>query len=209
MQDIIEQFRATLPPILLGTALDDLTGKAICWGTIQNKRSRGEIPDECFVRSGPRVLVLRDPFLDWWGATLRPAGETKAHHTPLPRPGRQSANRNQPAASPDSVDRALPSAVPTGAARTPIKNRPQLRRCDRNAATPPPTPPLCDDSKSRFLGQERPQQNPGFLAQRRHDERCADPDVTPPSATPASIPSPVDRQRRSRARLSGHAGDSQ
>jgi hypothetical protein len=94
MQDFVEQLRANLPPIISGTAIDGLTGNAICWATIQNKRSRGEIPDECFVRSGPRVLVLRDPFLDWWGATLRPVGETKAHHTPVPRTGRRSAHKD-------------------------------------------------------------------------------------------------------------------
>jgi hypothetical protein len=118
MQDIIEQLRATLPPIFLGTTLDDLTGKAICWATTQNKRSRGEIPDECFVRSGPRVLVLRDPFLDWWGATLRPAGETRAQHTPVPRAGRRSANKDALLTGPNDrpphpgVDAAAPRRDP-------------------------------------------------------------------------------------------------
>src|SRR5271154_5218374 len=84
MKEMIEQLRAALPAIFLGTAIDLLTGKAICWGTIQNKRCRGGIPDECFVRSGPRLLVIRDRFLDWWATTLHPAVETKVHHTPAP-----------------------------------------------------------------------------------------------------------------------------
>ena len=97
MQEIIEQLRQALPPIYLGAASDDLTGGAICWGTVQNKRSRGEIPDECFVRSGPRVLVIRDRFLDWWGATLRPARETNSRYAPQLRVVQRKQPRNKPA----------------------------------------------------------------------------------------------------------------
>jgi hypothetical protein len=61
---IIDELRAALPPLFLGGRIGELTGGAINWGTIQNKRSRREIPDECFVRSGVRVLVRRDPFLN-------------------------------------------------------------------------------------------------------------------------------------------------
>jgi hypothetical protein len=90
MQDVIEQLRQALPPIFLGSASDELTGGAINWGTTQNKRCKGEIPDECFVRSGPRVLVIRDKFLDWWASTLTPARATNAAHTPpLPRAGQR------------------------------------------------------------------------------------------------------------------------
>jgi hypothetical protein len=73
MHDIIDELRAALPPVWLGSRTDELTGGAINWGTTQNRRSRGEIPDECFARSGARVLVLRDPFLAWWATTLSPA----------------------------------------------------------------------------------------------------------------------------------------
>jgi hypothetical protein len=90
MQDVIEQLRQALPPIFLGSASDDLTGGAINWGTTQNKRCKGEIPDDCFVRSGPRVLVIRDKFLDWWATTLRPARATAAlHEPPVPHAGRR------------------------------------------------------------------------------------------------------------------------
>jgi len=89
MEEVIEQLRRALPPIFLGSATDDLTGGAICWGTVQNKRCRGEIPDECFVRSGLRVLVVRDRFLDWWSATLRPARETSRRYAPQPRAGQR------------------------------------------------------------------------------------------------------------------------
>jgi hypothetical protein len=70
MREVIEELRQALPPIFLGTHVDEMTGGAIHWPTIQNKRSKREIPDDCFVKSGPKVLVRRDPFLDWWVTTL-------------------------------------------------------------------------------------------------------------------------------------------
>jgi hypothetical protein len=70
VQHVIEQLRQELPPVFAGPSLDKLTGDAIRWRTIQNRRSQREIPDECFFRSGTRVLVLRDKFLNWWETTL-------------------------------------------------------------------------------------------------------------------------------------------
>ena len=61
MHNIIDDLRAALPPVWLGTRTDELTGGAICWGTTQNRRSRGEIPDECFARSGTRDPGSRAP----------------------------------------------------------------------------------------------------------------------------------------------------
>jgi hypothetical protein len=78
MQKIIDQLRNELPSIFAGPSVEELTGGAINWGTVQNKRSRREIPDECFVRSGTRVLVLRDPFLNWWATTLSEARQPVA-----------------------------------------------------------------------------------------------------------------------------------
>jgi hypothetical protein len=69
----IDELRDALPPIFLGSRINKLTGDAINWGTIQNKRSKGQIPDGCFLRSGVRVLVRRDPFLNWWRTTLTDA----------------------------------------------------------------------------------------------------------------------------------------
>jgi hypothetical protein len=94
MQKLIEQLRQALPPVFLGSAIDELTGGAVCWGTVQNKRCRGEIPEECFVRSGLRVIVIRDRFLDWWGTTLRPARETSTRYAPQPRAGRRQRSRD-------------------------------------------------------------------------------------------------------------------
>ena len=70
MQEIIEQLRQELPAVFAGTAVGELTGGALNWGTLQNKRCRREIPDDCFIRSGARVLIVRDPLLSWWGTTL-------------------------------------------------------------------------------------------------------------------------------------------
>jgi hypothetical protein len=73
MQRVVDELRQTLPPVFAGTSLDELTGGAIHWPTVQNRRALRQIPDDCFVRSGTRVLVLRDPFLNWWGTTLSEA----------------------------------------------------------------------------------------------------------------------------------------
>ena len=98
--DIIAELRAVLPPVFLGSKINELTGHAIAWGTVQNKRSRREIPneDKIFIRSGNRVLVVRDPFLDWWGPTLAPARRLPG----VPPRRRRRHNRG---------DEALPSAA--------------------------------------------------------------------------------------------------
>jgi len=54
--NIIAELRSVLPPVFLGTKIGELTGHAIAWGTVQNKRSRREIPDACFARTGTRVF---------------------------------------------------------------------------------------------------------------------------------------------------------
>jgi hypothetical protein len=84
LDTIIDELRAALPPVFLGSRINKLTGDAINWGTVQNKRSQGQIPDECFLRSGVRVLVRRDPFLAWWKSTL-----THARRTPNRGPARR------------------------------------------------------------------------------------------------------------------------
>ena len=73
MQQVVEELRKALPPVFAGTSLGELTGGAIHWPTIQNRRALRQIPDDCFVKSGPRVLVLRDQFLAWWETTLSEA----------------------------------------------------------------------------------------------------------------------------------------
>jgi hypothetical protein len=86
MVNAIAELRQTLPLIFLGSKIGELTGYSIAWGTVQNRRSRREIPNECeiFIRSGNRVLVARDPFLDWWASTLSDARRPPV----VPRRGR-------------------------------------------------------------------------------------------------------------------------
>ena len=62
MQHVIEELRKALPPVFAGTSLGELTGNAIHWPTIQNRRALRQIPDGCFVRSGPRFLWFETGF---------------------------------------------------------------------------------------------------------------------------------------------------
>ena len=71
--DLLDQLQLEWPAIFAGPKINELSGGAIVWATIQNMRSRREIPADCFIRSGSKVLVARDKFLGWWGTTLRQA----------------------------------------------------------------------------------------------------------------------------------------
>ena len=96
LTDLLEELRQTLPPIWLGARTDELTGGAICWGTIQNLRSQRQAPEDAFVRSGNKIVVIRDKFLPWWVFTL-----SDARQPPAVRPPRRRRNlvSNQPTAS--------------------------------------------------------------------------------------------------------------
>jgi hypothetical protein len=115
MKEIIDQVRDAWPPLFAGTSIDDLSGGALTWVTVQNKRCMGEIPDECFVRSGPKVLVVRDRFLDWWQTTMRPARETKPLHIPPKARAGQRRRHSAPevAAQSDYISTGL-AAAPSG-----------------------------------------------------------------------------------------------
>ena len=82
MNIIIDELRDALPPVFAGPSVDSLTGGAIVWRTIQNKRSRREIPENCFAYTGRRVLVRRDPFLAWWGTTLNDGTSRRVQSLP-------------------------------------------------------------------------------------------------------------------------------
>jgi hypothetical protein len=75
VEQSIDELRRTMPTFFLGTKVHSLTGGAVNWGTLMNKKSRGEIPnaEEMFLRLGNRNLVVRDPFLGWLEAQLRQA----------------------------------------------------------------------------------------------------------------------------------------
>lgn len=74
--DLIELYEKSLPRVFLGREIDSLTAKAIRWRTIQNQRSKREIPESCFSKISPRkVLILRDPFLTWLSAEMARVGK--------------------------------------------------------------------------------------------------------------------------------------
>lgn len=75
MENLRNQLIEFLPPVFAATSLDALTGQAVKWRTIQNIRAKkdpqNKIPNRCFIRDGKRkILIVRDPFLDWWLARL-------------------------------------------------------------------------------------------------------------------------------------------
>ena len=72
-EEIIAEFRKTMPPVFAAKKLDQLTGNAVCWTTLQNRRAKSDQapPPECFRYDGARkVLIVRDEFLSWWIGTL-------------------------------------------------------------------------------------------------------------------------------------------
>ena len=101
IEHLIAEMKQNMPPVFLGSKIDELTGFAIAWGSVQNKRSRREIPneDEIFIRSGNRILVVRDPFIEWFAKTLR-----KARGPATVRPPRRS-RRARHAGEPDRASR--------------------------------------------------------------------------------------------------------
>jgi hypothetical protein len=82
---VIAGFRKEWPSSFAGLSLDKLSGNAFRWSTTQNRRSRGEIPVECFVEGRP-TIVLRGPFLDHQDARLKATSEAKR---PLDGPARR------------------------------------------------------------------------------------------------------------------------
>ena len=40
--------------------------------TIRNMRSLRQIPEDCFIREGSRVLIVTEPFLEWFSSRLVP-----------------------------------------------------------------------------------------------------------------------------------------
>lgn len=71
----LEKLQETLPPVFAGKSLDQFTGNGYRWRTLQNEKSKGETPDDIFLRSGTRkLLIVRDAFLQYWQTKLQ-AGE--------------------------------------------------------------------------------------------------------------------------------------
>ena len=71
IDNMIELFRKELPPAFALPEIDDRTGGGVKRRTLQNLKSSGEAPEDLFIKDGSRkTLVLRDPFLEWWGNRL-------------------------------------------------------------------------------------------------------------------------------------------
>jgi hypothetical protein len=71
LDEMIEQLRRETPAVFAGTELDTYTGKGYRWRTLQNERSKKEVPEDMFIRSGSRkTLLCRDAFLDHWKKKL-------------------------------------------------------------------------------------------------------------------------------------------
>lgn len=79
IEAVLLELRSNLPPIFAGQNLDEMTGGAIVWRSILNAKTRKEVPASCFIKSGRKVLVKRDEFLEWWAGTLREEGVKNAH----------------------------------------------------------------------------------------------------------------------------------
>jgi len=114
VEEVVEQLRRALPPVFLGVASGQLTGGAIHWPTVQNKRAQRQIPDECFCRSGPRVLVIRDPFLDWWATTLTEARQPDTRRPPRRQDQAASGSKRRSGCNEISAGRQPKSRTDSG-----------------------------------------------------------------------------------------------
>jgi hypothetical protein len=92
IEAMIADWRKLWPPTFLGTELDERSAGCLKWSTTQNRRSRKEIPDDCFVRDPHKIFVRTDPFLDWYEAWLKaPRPPVRRPPPPLRRPRARAA----------------------------------------------------------------------------------------------------------------------
>lgn len=64
-EGIIEQLRKEMPAIFAGRKVDEYTGGAVCWRTLQNMKFKDEFPKEILFRMGKKDVIQRDLFLEW------------------------------------------------------------------------------------------------------------------------------------------------
>lgn len=75
MSAFIEHLALTLPHSFPGPSIDALTANSLRWRTLQNRRSKGEIPEACFVKISPRkVLIVRDQLVAWLESDMKRTG---------------------------------------------------------------------------------------------------------------------------------------
>lgn len=66
MDALLLFLKEKLPEVFPGKEIDKLSGNIFRWRTLQNRRCKGEIPQDCFLRLSTRkVLICRDKFLEW------------------------------------------------------------------------------------------------------------------------------------------------
>lgn len=75
--ELMQQLKASMPPLFAATELDRYTGNSLRWTTLQNRRANKNIPESekppqiCFRQDGARkILIVRDELLTWWLGTL-------------------------------------------------------------------------------------------------------------------------------------------
>lgn len=74
MSALIEHLASALPHSFPGPCIDALTANSLRWRTLQNRRSKGEIPESCFIKlSSRKVLILRDEFVAWLAQDMQKA----------------------------------------------------------------------------------------------------------------------------------------
>jgi hypothetical protein len=109
------ELRKKLLPVMPGKKLTVATDGIINWPTLQNRRSRGEVPAEIFFYSGRTVLVDTNLLLDWWLTTL-------SNECPAPVPPHRAVREDQ-------------EAAPVGPARRQGRRRVQRAPVEMEAAS--------------------------------------------------------------------------
>lgn len=70
----LQKLKDELPPLFAGVELDRLTAGGYRWRTLQNEKSLRKVPEDVFLRSGGRkLLIVRDPFLAYWQTKIHTA----------------------------------------------------------------------------------------------------------------------------------------
>jgi hypothetical protein len=69
--EALEELRLEAPALFPGEDITRYSGGRWIWPTLQNKRSRREVPEDIFVYSGRRILIHRDRFFAWWTTNIR------------------------------------------------------------------------------------------------------------------------------------------
>jgi|GEM_PF-4790446 len=81
--DVIAVLRQQLPQSFACKSISELTGGLLHPATVQNQKSAGELPPDCFFYHGRTLGILREPFLAAIASKImsadvpRPAGRNR------------------------------------------------------------------------------------------------------------------------------------